>query len=472
MNKKTLKKILCAFLCIISMLLSACGNNSEEEFVYVPEDKSDLRPVDSLYIDVEESGSYEDNGTKEAVQSSYNSPDGLCTILVYPDYFDVTLDYEKGSPKEVGKSYAKAIRQVYPEYEKIVEPYVYENIKAAFPGVKDDYFAIEDRLTVLFSSLPAEYQEELEGFSHEFSGGRHGFVLDGKVSYEEILIMQMVPDALRPTSCSALSLWGDKTVSGRMMTLRVLEWNLGSENQMGKISAVTHMKNGDKSITAIGILGLIDIITAINDDGVFVGILDVGSLEEETFVCEGKKCYTYAIRYALENFDNATDVGNYMVENSGDFTWCHNLIISDKDNAYCAEDCVSEVSKKGQGYSVLRDANTPLHKELKWDNKDSLCVVNSFTSRNNQDTFTAVGSNLVRFNKYNTWVGAKDKFSPADVKNMITCEQTKSDKVQNVHGRGTVHIALVDYSTHAIQVAFTGVDGVLDKPLFIDVGTY
>lgn len=165
----------------------------------------------------------------------------------------------------------------------------------------------------------------------------------------------MVPDALRPTSCSALSLWGDKTVSGRMMTLRVLEWNLGSENQMGKMSAVTHMKNGDKSITAIGILGLIDIITAINDDGVFDGILDVGSLEEETFVCEGKKCYTYAIRYALENFDNATDVGNYMVENSGDFTWCHNLIISDKDNAYCAEDCVSEVSKKGQGYVLVEE---------------------------------------------------------------------------------------------------------------------
>ena len=46
-------------------------------------------------------------------------------------------------------------------------------------------------------------------------------------------------------------------------------------------------------------------ITAVNDDGVMIGILDVGTVNGMPYVYEGKKCYTFEIRYALEKFDNA-----------------------------------------------------------------------------------------------------------------------------------------------------------------------
>jgi hypothetical protein len=51
-----------------------------------------------------------------------------------------------------------------------------------------------------------------------------------------------------------------------------------------------------------------------------VGILDVGNNSQMPFVSVGKKCYTFDIRKALEMYTVATEVGNYIVENSGDYT--------------------------------------------------------------------------------------------------------------------------------------------------------
>jgi hypothetical protein len=218
-------------------------------------------------------------------------------------------------------------------------------------------------------------------------------------------------------------------------------------------------------------LGLLDVISGINNDGVFVGILDVGA-SEYPFVYEGKRCYTFDIRYALEEFDNATDVGNYMVDNSGNYTWCHNLIITDADNSYCAEDCVADVYEGGDGYSILRDEDTPILEGLNWESVDSLCVLNSFMAEGNLDIFTGSLDNMVRFEKYNRWVKEIDKFSVKDVKDMITQESTAQYDVVNVHSNYTAHLVLVDYSTGNIQVAFTGSSGVVDKPLFLDVGNY
>lgn len=470
MNKFA-KRILCASMSVTMMLsLTACGREKES---FIKKDTQSgeyvLRPVGDYFT--EEVCEYANEGIRQKAEEKFISEDGLCTILVYPDYYDVTLDYENATPEAVGAAYAKTILRIFPSYGEVMEPYIYENIRLAFSGQSINYEVLEERMQVLLASMPEEYSSEIKAFAVAIAEGEKGFAEDGKISYEEAVIVQMIPDALRSTACSALSLWGSKTETGKGITLRCLEWYLGSENQMGKVNAVVHMDKGDRSITSIGLLGILDMISAVNDDGVFVGILDVGA-EDHPFVCEGKICYTYAIRYALEEFDNATDVGNYMVANSDRFTWCHNLIITDGDNSYCAEDCVREVAESGDGFSILRDADTPVLEALHWKSKDSLCVLNSFMTEGNRDSFSGSMANLVRFEKYNEWVSARERFSVADVKDMITQEKTAQYEVENVHRNTAVHLVLIDYATGRIQVAFTGEEGVVDKPLFLDVGGF
>ena len=445
-----------------AVLLSGCGNKAAVEINSLEV----MKPVDSYLT--KEVREYKDEGTKETSVSTLSSEDGLCVIKVMPSYYDVTLDYEKGDRASVGKAYGTLIRERMPDYIDVMEPYIYENIRMAYGGNYTEA-AVETREKVLFESWRQEYREEISAFAEAISGGVHGIAEDGKLSYEEAVLAQMIPDALRPTCCSALSLWGSKTSTGDRITLRNLEWNLGSDNQMGKIHAVTHMKSGDMSLTAISALGLLDIISGINDNGVFAAILDVGSVQDEAYVCEGKKCYTMDLRFALEECSTARDLGEFMVRESGNYTWCHNLIITDSNDSFCAEDCVSQVVESGYGKSVLRDCNTPILKGLSWDSRDSLCVVNSFASEGNQDGFSGSNSNIIRFAKYNEWVKAKDKFSPKDVKELITQETVDQYAVQNVHSAGSAQLILIDYHTGSVQVAFSGPDGVTDKPDFIEV---
>lgn len=457
-----------------------CGKTETyDSFTFPESEESSLTPVSNTYVD--ELKKYEDDGIGDKVLGEFSSKDGACVIKKMEHYYDVTLDYENHTPEEVGKAFAEEVLEAYPDFHEVMEPYIYENIYWGFPALVDDFDPVWDRVSYLAKTVEederlSDYWKELDAYAEAMSGGIHGYEEDGHISYEEAVTFSFIPEALRGTACSALSLWGDKTETGDRVTVRLLDWNLGSDGQMCEAHSIIHAKKGDRSYTGISFLGFESIVSAINDDGVFAAILDVGTIREN-YIYENRKCYTYDLRYALEEFSSAKEVGDFMVSNSANYTWSHNLIISDANSSYCAEDAVSQLQEKGMGYSILRDNKTPLLKGLTWDNPDSLCVVNSFVTEGNQD-FLYQDVNAVRWNKYNEWVGSKDKFTVGELKTVLTQEKVNQGEakgeanVVNVRNTGTAQLIIVDYHTGKIQVAFTPVTGPTDDVLFTDVGYY
>ena len=477
MNRKNkMIRLASASLALASALsLAGCSNdfsryeNYNEEVSAV----SSLQPVDTVLNTESYAG---EAATVEETMETFTSKDGLCVIEKKPSYYEVYLDYSNGDYYKVGKAYAETIMKIDLDFAGVLEPFLYENIKMAFPSIYGEYSPVIDRINILMASLPEDYRKEMEGFAETMGEGRKGFEPDGKMSYEEALIMHLVPDCLRGTNCNALSVWGEKTETGDRITSRTLEWTLGSENQMCTAHAVTHFKmsnNGEKNnFTTFSVLGQLDVLTGINDKGVFVGILDVGS--DNNYVCDGKKCYTYELRYALEHMNDAKTFGEYMVGESTDFTWSHNLIITDKDYAFCAEDCVDPgfVNEDGEaeGIAVLRDKDTPLIDGITWDNPDSLCVVNSFVSEGNKDYLSGSGSNFVRFEKFNEWVKEKDKLSMSDVKDIVTREKNERESgYQKLHSENVFQTIIYDYGTGELNVYFTGTEGVVDHPEYTKI---
>ncbi len=457
-------KSFCVFSAVMIMLsVTGCGRQAQVT-------SEGMIRVGS--VNVEATAAYTDESPVEEMTEKFTSDGGLCVILKYPSYYDVTLDYEKGTPAEVGASYARTIVRAVPDFEESFEPYLFENIRSAFSGREIRYDSLENRIETLVSSLPDEYREEIESYALTIADGEEGYSENGKLSYIEALTMQLIPDALRPCACSALSVDGSRTVSGSRISLRNLEWNLGSSSQMTHIHAVVHMKKKENSITAISVLGLLDMITAVNDDGVMIGILDVGTVNGMPYVYEGKKCYTFEIRYALEKFDNAKDAAQYLNAESGDFTWCHNLLVTDAKDAFCCEDPTSEAVAEGRAFPVIRTAETELMEGLEWDSPDVLCIVNSFAAAGNQDGFTGMPGDMIRFVKYNKWVSEIDEFSVADMKGIMAREVVDQYEVTNVHNSGTVQTIIVDYATGDIHVAFTLGDCADDIPEYLLVGNY
>ena len=452
-------------LAAAAMLFSLCGCSSSAQVT-----SDGMVKVGSL--NVETNAQYTDESPVQESVGEYTSDNRLCTIVKYPSYYEVTLDYEKGTPSEVGAAYAETILKAVPDYETVFEPYLFENIRNAFLGRDIRYDSLEKRIMSLVSNLPDEYREEVESFAKTIADGEEGYLENGKLSYIEALTMQLIPDALRPTACSALSIGGTRTVTGERLSMRNLEWSLGSSSQMTLIHAVTFMKKGENSITAISVLGLLDMITAVNDDGVMIGILDVGTVNRMPFVYEDKKSYTFDIRYALEKFDSAADAAKYLNEESGSYTWCHNLLVTDSKDAFCCENATDEVVAEGRARSVIRTPDTPLMEGLDWDTPDTLCIVNSYATVGNQDGFSGEPGNMIRFVKYNNWVSETEKFSVADLKGIMAREVVDQYVVSNVHNSGTVHTVIVDYATGDIHVAFTIGDCADDVPEYLLVGNY
>ena len=462
--KKTRLFSLVTAAAVIASAAAACGRRGYEDFSIPEQGPSTLRPLSDIYI----SNSYEGVApTAEKTVNTVKSDDGLCVIENKGSYYDVTLDYENGTPAQVGAAYGQTILRAKPEYSDICEPYIYENIKAAFNDLNGDYSGIKKRTDAFFNALPDDYRQELEAFANAVKGDSEGFLEDGILSYDEAVLIQFIPDALRGTACSALSADGNVTATGERLTARVLEWDLGSENQLCRAHSLVHMKNGSKSFVSLNYLGFLTILTAVNNDGVLLGELDVGSDSMVKYTCENKTSYTYGIRYAIENFTTAREAAEYLVGNAQSYPYSFNVLATDKNEALIAEIPVSPKD----GTPLIRDSSTELNMNYKWDSSDYICAVNSFSSAaNTKDLYFGI-HNAIRWKRYNELFCGEKCLTADRFKELMTCEST-DNKLDRIRGDGMVHMLIADYSTETIQAILTGVDGVVDSPEFIDLGSW
>jgi len=460
---KKLRSLTCMLLAWAVCLMAGCSVPSYDGFQFPPSKPSELKPVENGDYFIERNYTDIEPTIEKTIKTSVSS-DGLCKIEKKASYYEVTLDYEKGTSAQIGSAYAQAILDICPEYPAVVEGYVSEMLDLMIN--EDIKVILEYGLTTLKNSLDKDYREELEAYAQKISGGLHGIKPDGKMSYEEAVIMNMVPDLLRTTACSAITINGNKTESSKRISARLLEWPPGNERQLANFHSVVHFKNGQKSITSVALLGMFDVLTAINSSGVMVGILDVGSKYGEPFTVEEKTCYSYDIRKAAESFTTARQVAEYVFGNAEAYTYNANFFITDSTTAYCVEAVVT--AKDGD--SVIRDSNSELLEGLVWNDPDALCVVNSFVTSGNADKITDEPQNLIRWLKYDRlFSDQKNKISVDSFKELITSEKTVNSSLVNIRSYSLIHMVVLDYETQKAQAVFAGTE-ITDDTEWIDLG--
>lgn len=461
---KILTKLLAVLLLCAVLSVCGCSVPSYEDFQAPEQGKSTLKPTGDLFV----KRNYKDKQPKKEKTTARYSVGG-CVIEKKNSYYDVTLDYSKGSHREIGSAYAQTLQKACPELMKLCEDYLYDLLGMVFYE-KTDYSFLKERAVLLKNSLDKAYRDELDGSAEVLCSG-HSFKQDKRISFEEFYILNMIPDAVRSTSCSAMTVNGNKTKTGHRIASRILEWDLGEDNQLTKMHCVIHYKNGSKSFTSVGLLGMHNILTAVSDDGIMIGIFDVGSSTQNKFTAEGRTCYSYALRYAIENYSSLEKIADYMLKNSNRFTYNHSILLCDDKNAVCVEDVVD----REEGKAVIRDSSTPLNNSLSWDDPDCFCIVNSYAAKGNTDMMYKHPDNITRWKKYNNlFCGAvkKSKIDVSDYKNLLTAEKLKDSPVENIRSEGVVHILLTDFSKKSIQAVFTPQTGVEEEPEFIDIGSY
>jgi hypothetical protein len=326
--------------------------------------------------------------------------EGQVTITDRGDYYQVIIDLSGGrNLGDLAAQYVDQVLALKPDYESLVDSYLADYLNSELADTLPVDLAYQEmirRAQAFLGQLPEEYRQALENGSARFSGGGENVMGDGKLSFDEAVVLNLITDVARPTACSAVSVWGSRSATGGTIATRNCEWEPGLDNQLAQIHAVTTIRDGGRSICMVGWLGFFAAVTAINDDGVFAAILD--SATGEPYSSADKRSYVFDLLLALRDYSTIEEVAGFLADGGRAYAFNHNIFFADADRAMVLENNLS-------GSRALRSAGSALRDGVSWGYDQSVCAVNSFVLAGNYDNHS-LPYNQARWQRFQEMLGA------------------------------------------------------------------
>ena len=388
------------------------------------------------------------------------------------NYFDVVLDYTTGiSPWKMGSNYARAILEMVPDYEELVDSYISQTItQYNYPYIA---FRVED----IWPQVPENYRMEIEGMAEQFSGGDNDLRGDNKISKNEFMLFNLFPDVYRWTQCSFVSVFGDYSDTGKNITARNLDWYGGDSNQLPQMQAVITIKYPDRQICMIGYMGYFGVLTAFNDDKVYAAILDSSS--GEPYDSTGRRSYPLDLRYALENNSTIEGVAEFMMSFERNYTFNHLVSLADPDKSVVLENNFSGLgADMSRVKRAIRYSDSQLNKNIEWGIDNSIAAVNSFVLLGNADNHTTESFNVGRWKTIRDQLQKKgETVTVEELKEVITYKEGKLKPLSETsfpYNRLTIQSIVFEPDTFGLQVYFRPKDSIAnpDIPIFESIKAF
>ena len=377
-------------------------------------------------------------------------------------YFEVEINFDCGlSREEVASQYIDAIFEVIPEYEELIDSFIDELI------FNDNYYEniINLHLPNIMQSVEKEYLDELNGLTtglidEDIKG-------DGKLSKNELLVLNFIPDIVRGSQCSVVSVYGDYSETKNNIIGRNLDWIGGSNNQLPKIQAVIRIKTEGNEICSIGYLGYMGIISGYSDKGIFAGILD--SATGGSFTSIGKNSYPMDLRKALETGDSIDEVAEFMLDEEKDYTFNHNIVIGDEETTKIVENNISVIGNRG-----VRTSDSELNENIEWNYTNAIASVNSFLLEGNYDNHTKEKYNYKRWDNISIELEKKgEQVSAEQIKEIMTYYEGSPGYFEDgdIFVKMTQQSMIIQPAINKAEVFFYPRDynGVFSEPEFIEI---
>lgn len=377
-------------------------------------------------------------------------------------HYEVILNFNsEKSHENVGKEYGAKILKSIPDYEAVMDSYI-----AEVAADDDTYDLFMKRVNDIKPQIDKAYCDEIRGIASNFTGKDQDIRGDGKLSTNEMFLMNLCPDVARPTQCCAMGVYGDRTKTNDNIGFRILDWYEGSQSQLAKIQAVVVFKNSKKSICTIGYLGYMGCISGFNDNKVFGAILDSGT--GEPYTSQSERSYPLDLRHALEHYTTIDGVASYLKSPVRNYTYGHLIFFSDSKVSKVLE---NNISGKTNSLREVRTEKSEFNDGITWDIDNSLGTVNSYLLKGNLDNQKGNPYNTERFNSMKSELKGKgDKLMLNDIKKIASFYRGEAPGLQedgDLYNVRTQQIIVFEPSKCEYQVFFRPVSGILPKvPVF------
>ncbi len=376
----------------------------------------------------------------------------------------VIMDFNDSSHKEMWALYIEKLLQVFPTLEADYDGRLVSSMD------RETYNNRLEKLQYLKPQVPKDYQDEIKGMASKFSGGTNNILGDGKLSVDELYYISLYVDIIMARGCSAISVFGPASVTGKNMIARLVDWYPRTDN------AVFTIKNGDKSIVIIGRHLSIMAGTAFNDDGVFVALMAGGSPPPVDFESKPYGSVAVDIRYALENYSTLEGVAKYLSER--EYTFSHQIFFADSRTGKVLENNLIDGGIRG-----LRGVDSPLGKGIDWEFDNIVAAVNTFFLEEN---YRYRGYRVdPRWTNLRKLVATKLRYSAEGEAGKVTLNELKEiatfyDKTEqdaypgstigDIYNSSTQSIVLFEPDTFHLEVFFRNDTRLaIKKPTFITV---
>lgn len=383
------------------------------------------------------------------------------TIADSGAYYHVVCDLASaGSRHQMGLELGQSIVSAVPGFGQLVDSYLAER-----SGSNATYNAWLTRMGDIWPQVPQEFRDEIDGVAEGVGAGTLNVRGDGKLSGDEIRLLNLFPDCARSSQCAGLAVFGGGSASGRPMAARLLDWHSGNQNQLGQIQAAIVIKNRAGSVCLVGFLGYLGAVTGFNDDGLFAGILD--SPSGTSYASAGRRSYAMDIRKALEDFTDIEQAGEYLADTSKHYTYNHLVILSDT-----ARGAVLENNFSGSGTDMkraLRRDTSALNPGVEWGFEGAVAAVNSFVLEGNHDNHTGVQFNTGRWASFRNQLGSYGQVDWEELKEIAGFDNGNGPGYEytDIYNAGNAQIVCFRPDSLVLEAAFKPRSGVLPSdPVF------
>jgi len=400
-------------------------------------------------------------GFSSQAQSTGKIP-GTVDINWNGTFTEVIMEFNDSTHKELWSLYVEKLLQVFPTLEADYDAWLVSTMD------RETYGNRLEKLQYLKPQVPKEYRDEIEGMASKFSGGTSNIPGDGKLSVDELYYVSLYIDVIMTGACSAISVFGPASNTGRNMIARLVDW------YPRKYNAVLTINNGDKSIVIVGRLLSIMAGTGFNDDGVFAAILAGGSSPPADLESKPYHSVTIDIRYALENYSTLEGAGKYLT--SKEHTFSQQVFLADSRTSKVLENNLVD-----SGIRALRGADSPLGKGIDWEFANAVAAVNTFFLEGNyrgygvDPRWTNI-RRLLATKLRNSEQGEVDKVTFNELKEIATFYDRSKRRaypgstIGDIYNSSTQHIVLFQPATFHLEVFFRNRSASpLTNPTFITV---
>jgi hypothetical protein len=385
------------------------------------------------------------------------------TIDDAESHYRVVIDYTSGaSPYTIGSEYGLLIRQIVPQYEQLVDQFLAASISG-----KSEFELMLERVEAIKPQLDERYIQEIEGMASQLCDQPDDKLGDKKLSRNELFVFNLFADVVRATQCSGIAVFGDKSVSGKPITARLLDWD--SSPELVKIHAIVFIKHNDmKDIGMVTYLGFQGSLTSFNEDGLFAGILDSDTGRPYPSNIKGYRSYVMDLRHAVEHEGTLDAAAEFLSRADHQYAFNHNILFSDRQRSAILE---NDMNSKGSNVRTLRTDTSPLNPNISWGHTDAVIVVNSYALLGNTDNHTKVKANYARWNKFHELLSAYQKpLNINDLKQIVSSREKRkifSIGWSNIYHEGSQSISIFDSHNMTLEVAFCPRSNILpETPLF------